>query len=303
MVLDDFKPIEVQHKEIFNHFFLQDPPQTSELTFTNLFVWRHYYHPIWLQWEDCMLIIFKPEGITPFCLPPIGPVNKRKALDILCDTLQQLTTDVKICRVSEEFVEKYVDHDRYASFFDRVNSDYVYRTLDLIQLSGRKYHKKRNLLNRFIKNYTFQYRHLDIELVECLLDMQEEWCEIKECVDKPDLLAEDYAVYEALTHYDELDYRGGAIQINSRIEAFSIGEPLNTDTAVIHLEKANPEIPGLYGAINQLFCTNDWSDIEYINREQDLGIEGLRKAKESYNPHHMVNKYTLSPNPDKPEPN
>ena len=295
MVLDDFKPIEIQHKEIFKHFFLEDPPQTSELTFTNLFVWRHHYHPIWLQWEDCMLIIFKPEGALPFCLPPIGPGNKKKAFDILCETLQQLTTDVKICRVSEEFVEKFVDHDHYASFFDRDNSDYVYRTLDLIQLSGRKYHKKRNLLNRFIKNYTFEYRHLDMELVECLLDMQEKWCEIKECVDKPDLLAEDYAVYEALTHYEELDYRGGAIQINSRIEAFSIGEPLNTDTAVIHLEKANPEIPGLYGAINQLFCTNDWSDIEYINREQDLGIEGLRKAKESYNPHHMVNKYTLSP--------
>ncbi len=295
MVLDDFKPIEIQHKEIFKQFFLQDPSQTSELTFTNLFIWRHHYHPIWLQWEDCMLIIFKPEGVLPFCLPPIGFGNKRKALDILCETLQQLTTDVKICRVSEEFVEKYVDHDHYATFFDRDNCDYVYRTLDLIQLSGRKYHKKRNLLNRFIKNYTFEYRHLDMELVECLLDMQEKWCEIKECVDKPDLLAEDYAVYEALTHFEELDYRGGAIQINSRIEAFSIGEPLNTDTAVIHLEKANPEIPGLYGAINQLFCNNDWSDIEYINREQDLGIEGLRKAKESYNPHHMVNKYTLSP--------
>ncbi len=242
-----------------------------------------------------MLIIFKPEGMAPFCLPPIGPGNKRKALDILCEQLKQLTPEVRVCRVSEEFVENFVDYDHYASFFDRDNSDYVYRTLDLIQLSGRKYHKKKNFLNRFMKNFTFEYRHLDMELVECLLDMQEKWCQIKECADKPDLLAEDYAIYEALTHFEELDYRGGAIQINSRIEAFSIGELLNTDTAVIHFEKADPEIPGLYGAINQLFCANDWSNIEYINREQDLGIEGLRKAKESYNPHHMVNKYTLSP--------
>lgn len=105
---------------------------------------------------------------------------------------------------------------------------------------------------------------------------------------------EDYAVYEPLTHYEELDYRGGAIEINSRIEAFCIGAPLNTDTAVIHFEKANSETAGLYSAINQLFYTN-WSNIKYINREQDLGIEGLRKAKDSYNPHPMVNKYTLSP--------
>jgi hypothetical protein len=295
MVLDDFKPIEIQHKETFNRFFLQDPPQTSELTFTNLFIWRHHYHPIWLQWENCLLIILKPDGISPFCLPPIGPGNKRNALDFLCEQLKQLTPEVKVCRVSEEFVEKYLDQDLYLSFLDRDNSDYVYRTLDLIQLSGRKYHKKKNLLNRFTKNYTFEYRHLDIELVECLLDMQEKWCQIKECTDKPDLLAEDYAIYEGLTHFEELDYQGGAIKINSTIEAFSLGEPLNSDTAVIHFEKANPEIPGLYNAINQLFCSNEWSNIKYINREQDLGIEGLRKAKKSYNPHHMVNKYTLGP--------
>lgn len=100
---------------------------------------------------------------------------------------------------------------------------------------------------------------------------------------------------EALTHFEELEYRGGAIEIDSRIEAFSLGEPLNTDTAVIHIEKANPEIPGLYAAMNQLFCQNAWSDMAYINREQDLGIEGLRKAKESYNPHHIAKKFTICP--------
>lgn len=295
MPLDDFRPIEIQHKEVFNRFFLQDPPDTSELTFTNLFIWRHHYNPIWLQWENCLLIILKPEGISPFCLPPVGSGNKVEALDILCEQLKHITPELKVCRVSEKFVEKYVDHDRYDSFFDRDNSDYIYRSLDLIRLSGRKYHKKKNLLNRFLKNFSFNYLQIDMEVVECLLDMQEQWCRLKDCADKPDLLAEDSAIYQALTHFEELDYQGGAIEINSTIEAFSLGEPLNADTAVIHFEKANPDIPGLYNAINQLFCSNEWSDIEYINREQDMGIEGLRKAKESYNPHHMVNKYTLRP--------
>ena len=108
----------------------------------------------------------------------------------------------------------------------------------------------------------------------------------KECLDKPDLFSEDYAVHEALTHFEDLDYQGGAVLIESHVEAFSLGEPLNSDTAVIHIEKANPDIPGLYNAINQLFCEKSWwTHMEYINREQDLGLEGLRKAK----------KYTLIP--------
>jgi hypothetical protein len=112
---------------------------------------------------------------------------------------------------------------------------------------------------------------------------------------KPDLLAEDFAVHEALIHFEALGYQGGAILVNSVVEAFAMGEMLNQDTAVIHIEKANPDIPGLYAAINQLFSLNAWSRATYINREQDMGVEGLRKAKESYYPHHMVNKYTLIP--------
>jgi hypothetical protein len=116
---------------------------------------------------------------------------------------------------------------------------------------------------------------------------------MRECVEIPDLLSEDYAVHMALTNFEELDYRGGAIKVEGRIEAFSLGELLNNNTAVIHIEKANPEIPGLYAAINQMFCSNTWAEIEFINREQDLGNDGLRKAKESYIPDHMINKYTI----------
>jgi hypothetical protein len=173
--------------------------------------------------------------------------------------------------------------------------DTIFRSNDLIHLSGRKYHRKKNHLNNFLKNIQFEYRNLDMELVECFLDMQDHWCRLKECAEKPELLQEDYAIYQALIHFEELGFTGGAIQIDSRVEAFSLGERLNPNTAVIHVEKANPDITGLYGAINQVFCSRAWSGIEYINREQDMGIEGLRKAKKSYYPHHMINKYTVIP--------
>jgi len=290
---DNLKHIEIQDKEVFDRFFREDPPQISELTFTNLFMWSHRYHPHWVEREGCLLIILKPDGTAPFGLQPVGAGDKNKALEFLCRELEENSPEVKICRVFEEFVKKYVDPDRYSSVLDKKNSDYVYSTQDLIQLSGRRYHRKKNHLNRFLKNYRFVYRKLDMDLVVSFLDMQERWCRIKNCVEDPGLLSEDYAIYVALTHFKELGYQGGAIEIDSRIEAFSLGESLSPDTAVIHIEKANPYIMGLYSAINQLFCSNAWSGMEYINREQDLGIEGLRKAKESYHPHHMVNKYTI----------
>ncbi|MBI4966035.1 MAG: DUF2156 domain-containing protein [Desulfomonile tiedjei] len=294
----DFKPIELTAKEVFDDFFSQDPPQTSELTFTNLFMWRHRYRPKWRRREDCLLIILHPLDSLPFALPPVGPGNKRGALDFLAKLLGDLTNEVMICRVSKDFVEELVDPEQYEIVKDRDNSDYVYLAEDLINLPGNKYHGKKNHINRFTKDYEFEYRELDLDLVHCCLNLQESWCEIKDCGESPALMAEDMAIYEALKNYEELDYKGGVILVNSLVEAFSLGEMLNPDTAVIHVEKANPEIPGLYAVINQLFCQEAWSKAKFMNREQDLGIEGLRKAKKSYYPHHMVEKFMLRPKTD-----
>jgi hypothetical protein len=258
-------------------------------------MWRHHYRPHWLEWGDCLFIILETGNEPPFGLPPVGSRDKEKALDFFFDELRKGDDTPKVCRVSEDFINRFVDPSRYDVYLDRDNSDYVYSTRDLIHLSGRKYHKKKNHLNKFLKHYRFEYRSLDIELVECFLEMQESWCQMRECVENPSLLAEDYAVREALTHFESLAYQGGAIQINKKLEAFSLGEPLNRDTAVIHVEKANPEIQGIYAAINQRVCENAFPDMRYINREQDLGREGLRKAKESYYPHHMVDKYVVVP--------
>ena len=239
--------------------------------------------------------MFHPTKGSPYGLTPFGPGDKKSALEALCKEVEKQTTDVRIRRVGEEFVANHVDPEKFDIVLDRDNSDYVYLAKDLISLSGNRYHRKKNHFNQFVKNHAFEYRPLDANLVKSVLGMQEAWCRLRECVEKPDLLAEDYAVHEALIHFEELGYKGGAILINSVVEAFSLGETLNRDTAVIHIEKANPDILGLYAAINQLFCLNAWPEITYINREQDMGVEGLRKAKESYYPHHMVNKYILKP--------
>lgn len=295
MKWDDFKPIALEDRVTFSRHFQEDPPQTSELTFTNLFVWRHRYHPSWALAHDCLLIILQPEDAQPFGLPPAGSGDKGAALNSLVQVLGEMTDDMQVCRVPEAFVENHLDRGIYDARLDEDNSDYVYLAENLINLSGNKFHRKKNHLNRFLKNYEFEYRPMDAALVKDFMELQEAWCQMRECVENPALLSEDYAIREALREFGELDYRGGAIVIDSRVEAFSLGELLNEKTAVIHFEKANPDIPGLYAAINNLFCKNAWSKMEYINREQDLGIPGLRKAKRSYNPHHMSNKYIVTP--------
>jgi hypothetical protein len=107
------------------------------------------------------------------------------------------------------------------------------------------------------------------------------------------LMDEWQAVREALAHFSELDIQGGVVLIRDKVEAFALGELLNDRTAVVHVEKANPEVRGLYAVINQQFCEKEWKDVPYVNREQDLGEPGLRQAKQSYHPDHLVEKYRI----------
>jgi uncharacterized protein len=293
--MNDFKALDLDDKEILDSFFSQDPPETSELTFTNLFMWRQCYRPVWMSWKDCLLIIMSPNNGVPFGLTPVGTGDKSAALDLISQELRKRGHDGRISRVGETFCRKYLDNDRYRLEEDRDQSDYVYLSKDLIELAGNKYHAKKNHLNRFVKSYQFEYRRLDAGLVKHCLELQDNWCELRNCLENPELLAEDRAVYEALTNHEHLDFRGGAILIGSKVEAFALGEPLNADTMVIHIEKANPEIPGLYAVINQRFSEDACAPYTYVNREQDLGAAGLRKAKQSYHPHHMVKKFTLFP--------
>lgn len=293
--MDDFAPIQLDDKETFQQMLSQDPPRISELTFTNLFIWRCRYHPVWRVWGDCLIVILQPDDGPPFGLPPVGRGDKGDALAFLCRSLGDLASEIKVSRADREFVKTYAGGGDFEIIEDRDNSDYVYRAEDLITLRGNKYHGKKNHVNKFRKNNEFEYRTLDEKLAEKFLDLQEEWCALRECELNPGLFQEHIAIHEAVTHHKDLGFAGGAIVIDGKVEAFAFGELLNPDTAVIHAEKANPDIPGLYAAINQQFCEAAWSNVQYINREQDLGLDGLRKAKLSYHPDHLVEKFTLIP--------
>ena len=289
-----YQPLELDAKQTICAALAAAPPATSELTFTNLFIWRHHYRPVWRELDGRLLIILAPHGQEPFGLPPLGPGDLTPAALALLADLAAAGARQRLCRVGAEALGR-LDQARFVARADRDQSDYVYAAQDLIQLKGNRFHRKKNHVNKFLKSQPHEYRPLDEALVRAVLDMQDAWCALRDCADDPGLSAEDRAIHEALCKFGRLDYQGGAILIHGKVEAFSLGEPLNPDTAVIHIEKANPEIPGLYAAINQQFAQNAWSGLAWINREQDLGILGLRQAKESYNPHHLVDKYELTP--------
>jgi len=292
-----FKDLSLEEKPLFDTVFNLFPPVISEFTFTNLFIWRHAYQ-LKISRLKNLLCLLSDRGENSFFFPPIGEGDMVECYRILLQYLEGKGALSKIARVPEALVAKMDwKAEGFVAELDRAQSDYIYLTEDLIKLEGRKYHRKRNHIKQFKEKYSYQYIPLTSEWISECLRLETEWCDLRHCEAIPGLLNESIAIKEAFTHFEELGLKGGAILINGKVEAFTLGDPLNPETVVIHIEKANPAYEGLYSLINQAFLENQWSGYTYVNREQDLGEEGLRKAKESYFPHHMVNKYTITSHP------
>jgi len=290
----DLKDLSLEDKPLFDSAFKQFPPVISEFTFTNLFIWRYRYQIKFSRFQN-LLCLLADQGEDSFFFPTIGEGDVVECFWMLLQYLKKKGVPPKIARVPEELVKQISWEARgMVANFDRDQSDYIYLTEDLIQLKGRKYHRKRNHMKQFRDKYSYQYVPLTREWIAECLRLETEWCDLRHCEAIPGLASESVATKEALTHFETLGIKGGAILINGKVEAFTLGESLNRETVVIHIEKANPAYEGLYSVINQAFLENEWSGYTYVNREQDLGEEGLRKAKESYFPHHMVNKYTVT---------
>ncbi len=295
-IFPEFKPIELSDRALISDSFARYRPEISELTFTNLFIWRSYYGWEWSQSGDALFFVGAHETGQKFALAPVGPPPRADAVHAL---LRELTDrwgekDPAIERADGRLASELSGSPDLVVQPSREHFDYVYRTSDLDQLAGRKYHSKRNFLNRFSIDNSFAYEPIGQDHVAPCLELAERWCKIRRCQDDMSLMGEFEAVKEALTHFFDFSLSGGVISINGKVEAFSLGEALNDDTAVIHVEKADPEIRGLYAVINHEFVSHALSGFGFVNREQDLGDQGLRKAKESYFPDHLVEKYRVA---------
>ncbi|HQP91283.1 MAG TPA: phosphatidylglycerol lysyltransferase domain-containing protein [Candidatus Omnitrophota bacterium] len=283
------RPFTLDDKPVIDEFLKKYPPLISEMTFTNLFAWQDAYRFELAVLEGCLLVVSKKDQNHINIFDPVGSEEEKKRAVIMA-----LSRDnVKFIRISEDTVNSLKDEKIFKINEDRDNFDYVYLSKDLIELKGADFDAKRNFLKRFKDSYKFEYKEITSQNVEVCLAFEEEWCLARDCYRTEGLMCEKLAVEKMLKNFKHLSIKGGMIEINGKVEAVSLGEPLNQDTFVVHVEKANGDYVGIYQAINQLFCENEAKGFIYINREQDLGVSGLRKAKGSYHPHHYIKKFSV----------
>lgn len=298
MIIINFQPVNLEDKPIFDKFFQQQRYENCECTFANLFMWQQCYSTEWVLEEDFLCVKGISDNVT-FVLPPFA-TNMDK-LETIINKLMAYFREQKMpfmmkgvppafCRLLAEIKPNLFQYEE-----DRDGFDYVYSASDLINLAGRKYSRKRNHIHNFQKKYpNYLYRPLTSDLIQGCIQTTLEWCEKKDCEEDPSLDCEKCAVLRGLENFSYLQLQGGVIIVNGKVEAFTFGEKLNEDTAVVHVEKGNYDMKGIYPIINQDFCRHNWQNMQYINREEDLGIEGLRKAKESYFPVKMAEKYVVT---------
>ncbi|MDY6954275.1 MAG: phosphatidylglycerol lysyltransferase domain-containing protein [Thermodesulfobacteriota bacterium] len=283
------RPLALSDRPLVKDYLRRYPPHISELTFTNLFVWRHS-RPVFLaEVEDSIAFVTTAGENGESERFILGhAVGRALPLQVAHGLGQDVAGFVRI-------PAKTADTLKGSNLLitpDRDNWDYVYRVKDLAELAGRHYHKKRNLIKQCLEAHTCAYEPVTEEILDECLDMQDRWCQARQCKLDRGLCREYVAIRDMFDNFPELELLGGAIRADGVLQAYAVGEALGPVTAVCHFEKAMPGFRGLGQLINQWFARYALKDFEFENREQDLGIPGLRQAKESYYPHHMVEKYS-----------
>lgn len=270
--------------------------ENSHFNFTNLFMWRKPYQVKHAEQGEILYLTCEWEGVLYALQPVCASSRWEEAVAELRAYFAEQGMVLYFTGIEKNFADFLAE--RYPGAFDiqsdRDNFDYVYLADKLITLAGRKLHSKKNHLNAFRKLYPeAEYMEITPAILPACTAELEKWyaAHIEAMPESKFIPWERDAILELFEDWDYFQLKGGAICLDGRIIAFTFGEQLNRDSVVVHVEKADPNIRGAYPAINQGFIEHEWSGMTYINREEDMGQEGLRKAKESYKPEKMIEKY------------
>ena len=290
----NFKAISIEDRQPFLELLKKTEFENSEFSFANIFIWQKAYD-IKLSMEEHTIYISATIPATgeyvhfqPICTDKsdvLGIYNKIKN-DIeshggkFCITsANENCVEIAKEKLPEMIIEPAPDM-----------YDYVYLTEDLSELEGKNYHKKRTHINKFNKTYEYEYKRIDEENKHHCMEIMDAWIEGF----GGDPYDEKSVVELVLENFKELELFGAIIYVEGKPAAFTVGEALTDDMALIHLEKATFEHRGVYPIINQQFAKRELlGKFKYINREEDMGIEGIRQAKRSYYPYKMVKKYDI----------
>lgn len=287
----EFRPIEIDDRDEVQTLICASGCHGADYSFANLYIWRKIYKPLVAFMDTRMLLYLGKPGFYAY---PKGDGDPRPSIEYMREEAHRNGAKLVMRGLTPKTLEElqeYYGEDAFAISEDRDNADYIYTADKLRYLKGRKLSSKRNHLKHFERNGPWHYDKVTQENLAEARAFVEEFYQEK---DDPDLAAESVAIGEMFDNYETLGFMGGLLFQNDRAVAFTAGTRLDQSTIDVHFEKALPGVEGAYTMINYQFANmvaEENPDILYFNREEDMGLPGLRKAKESYHPDVLLMKY------------
>lgn len=298
-MIEGFRRPELSDAELISDYFHKYPTRSCDRTFANVYLWAKFYQVEFTQYKNTLLFRDNSAGYG-YAFPAGADEDVRKVILDLIRDAQEAGKPFCLYGVTREHFEQIEQWfpGQFTCEYNRDEADYVYETEKLATLSGKKLHSKRNHINKFKQVYEgrWEYEKLTEDQVEDCFQMAMRWRNENECEEDDEKNQEMCVTMNSLRLLKELHLIGGVLKIDGEIVAFTIGEAVNDDTFVVHIEKAFAEVDGAYTMINQQFVEHELlGKYQYVNREDDVGMEGLRKAKMSYHPVFMIEKGYVTP--------
>mgnify|MGYP001217427013 CR=1 FL=1 len=292
----DFKDIMLSDREEITNITMASPRRNCDLSFSNLCSWRFLYNTQYAVKNGFLFFKFWAFGGLAYMMP-VGKGNLKKAIIELIRDAESEGEPFRmlgVCQNMRNDLEEILPN-KFAFVTSNDYADYLYLREDLANLAGKKFQSKRNHTNKFKRLYpNYEYAPITPENIEECLRLEEEWCRVNNCNEFEGTGNERRALTYALNNFEAIGLSGGLLRVDGQIVAFSFGMPINEDTFGVHVEKADTSIEGAYAMINQEFAKHVPEQYTYLNREEDLGIPGLRKAKQSYNPVILLKKSVVT---------
>ncbi|HHV29957.1 MAG TPA: DUF2156 domain-containing protein [Clostridium sp.] len=295
----NFKALELHDRELFYEYLKNYDFMTYEYSFLTLYIWRKMYNTEFAIVDDAIVVKKHTGANGTYFMQPIGAdKNKIAGITSKLNTIRKGNPDFKylygdvetafLNQLNENFGELVTSHE------DTNNFDYIFSCKDLIALSGSKYHRKKNQYNQFIKKYDYRIEIIQShEVIRDCIDLSLKWYDYK-ALDSEQLKNEQKAIIDILNNIELFNIKGIAVYADNEIAGFAIGEKLNDKMATIHFEKGNYSFSGIYPFLNKSLIETCFSEVEFINLQEDLGIDGLRRAKLAYQPIKLEKKYLVN---------
>lgn len=295
----NFNKVEITDKKWMEPLIAASDMRGCHQNFTNIFAWSEVYNYQVARVNDYLVVKGRINNDTPYYFYPAGWGDIKPVIETMKQDADDSQHEFILFGVSPENIEEinslFPEHFEYQVMRD--SFDYLYNLDKLVTLAGRKLQAKRNHINRFKANNNWSFEQISPENIAECWEMNRKWCKDNNCKDDVQLVNEYCAVNRCFDYFTELGLMGGLIRSDGRVIAYTMGEKLNSDTFDTHIEKAFSEIQGAYQMINREFAAliqENYPQIMYVNREEDMGYEGLRKAKLSYHPDKMEEKYSAN---------